>query len=79
MKKYDVIVLDEFTYLFKFGLIDKKEVIKSLINKPSNVEIIITGRYADKDLKKISDLISVIKKQKHYFDKKIFARKGIEY
>lgn len=78
-KKYDVIILDEFSYVLKFGLVDKKMLIKRFLKKPDNLEIIITGRYPDKDLIKIADLVSVIKNKKHYFNKKFLARKGIEF
>ncbi len=78
-KKFDVVILDEFTYLLNLKLVDKNSIIKNLLKKPEFVEIIITGRDADRDLIKIADLVSVIKNKKHYFNKKIFARKGIEY
>lgn len=78
-QKYNIIILDEFTYLIKYGILNKKEIIKKIIEKPQNVEIVITGRYADKDLIKIADLVSEIKNKKHYFNKKIIARRGIEF
>lgn len=88
-KKYDLIVLDEINIAICLGLLDVNKVIeilpksegcspKSVDRKPV-VDIILTGRNAHVKLKKIADLISVIKKEKHYFDQGKPAQKGIEY
>lgn len=78
-KKYDLIILDEFTYLINFKLIDFNLFLEKINQKPKNVEIIITGRNASKKLVKIASLVSFIKKIKHPYDKKNYARKGIEF
>lgn len=77
--KYDVVVLDELTYHFRYKTISVKEFFNKIKNKPDFVEIIITGRYAAKELVNKSDLISEIKKIKHPFDKGIKARKGVDF
>ena len=78
-KKYDVVILDEINVAIGFGLIDKKDVIDILKNKPENVEIVLTGRYAPNELIEIADLVTEMKEVKHYFRRGIRARKGIEY
>lgn len=78
--KYDLVVLDEINVAIGFGLIDINEVISILItsnNIPST--IVLTGRRAHPKLKKLADLVTEMKPVKHYFDKGIKARKGIEY
>jgi cob(I)alamin adenosyltransferase len=77
--KYDLIVLDELTYLIKYKFIEENEIISVLKNKPERLNIIITGRYASKGLIETADLVSKIYNIKHPFQKGIKAQKGIEY
>jgi cob(I)alamin adenosyltransferase len=77
--KYDLIILDEIIYCCwkkLVGLQCIKNIIKS---KKSNVEIILTGRGATKELINLADLVTEMKEVKHPFRKNIKARKGIEY
>lgn len=78
-KKYDVLVLDEIGDAVEFKFIPLTKTI-SLIKKAANKgEVIITGHKALKEFVKVSDLITEMKKIKHYFDKGQVARAGIEY
>ncbi len=76
---YDIIVLDELNVALDFKLLDIKEVIDTLKNKPEKLEIIITGRYAPKEIIEISDLVTEMKEIKHYYYKGIPEREGFEY
>jgi cob(I)alamin adenosyltransferase len=76
---YDLVVLDEVNVALGFNLIKLDEVVKLIKDKPSNVELILTGRYADTKLIELADLVTEMVKIKHPFDKGIKARKGIEY
>jgi len=76
---YDLVVLDEVDVAIAFDLIKLDEIIKLIQDKPSNVELILTGRYADSKLIEMADLVTEMVKIKHPFDKGIKARKGIEY
>ena len=76
---YDLVVLDEVNVALGFNLIELDEVVKLIRAKPSNVELILTGRYADTKLIELADLVTEMVKVKHPFDKGIKARKGIEY
>jgi cob(I)alamin adenosyltransferase len=76
---YDLVVLDEVNVALGFNLIELDEVVKLIRDKPSNVELILTGRYADTKLIELADLVTEMVKVKHPFDKGIKARKGIEY
>lgn len=42
------------------------------------MEVIITGRYAPKEIVDIADLVTEMKEIKHYYTKGVEARKGIE-
>ncbi|MEA1909705.1 MAG: cob(I)yrinic acid a,c-diamide adenosyltransferase [Patescibacteria group bacterium] len=77
--KFDVLVLDELMDAVVAKYIPKVKTL-SLIKKAAKIgEVIITGHKPDKDFVKIADLITEMKKQKHYFDKGQAAREGIEY
>ena len=79
LKMYDVIVLDELLSAVSYGLIDKRLVNKLLDNVPENVELVLTGRCEDQELLQKPDLITEMVKRRHYFDKGVKAREGIEY
>jgi cob(I)alamin adenosyltransferase len=76
---YDLVVLDEVNVALDFNLIEVDDVIKLIQDKPSGVELILTGRYADTRIIELADLVTEMVKLKHPFDKGIKARKGIEY
>jgi len=77
-KKHDVVVLDEILNILALRLCSQAQLVK-IIKKAKNIEIILTGRNAPAGIIKLADYVSFIKKVKHPFDKKILARKGIEY
>lgn len=76
---YDLIVLDEVNVAVAFKLVELDEVIKLIDDKPSNVELILTGRKADARLIQLADLVTEMLKIKHPYDVGVMARKGIEY
>lgn len=78
-QKYDLIILDEINIAVDLGLIDVNQVIDIIKTDDQSIDIVLTGRNAHLKLKKIADLVSNIKKEKHYFDKDTKARKGIEF
>ena len=55
---YSVVVLDELNPVLDLGMLDIKEVVDSLQNRPNGLEIIITGRAAPPSLVRISQLHS---------------------
>src|SRR4030065_1590520 len=76
--EYDLIVLDEIFVSIFFGLIDKEEVISFIDTKPENVELIMTGRYCPQEIIDKAELVTAMKEVKHYYEKGVLARKGIE-
>ncbi len=75
---YDIVILDELNVAIDFGLITIKEAIDLIAQKPSPVELIITGRYAKQEIIDRADLVTEMKEIKHYYHKGIQARDGIE-
>jgi cob(I)alamin adenosyltransferase len=76
---YNLVVLDEVNVAVNFKLIELDEVVRLIGDKPRNVELILTGRYADARLIELADLVTEMVKIKHPYDKGVKARKGIEY
>lgn len=79
---YDIIILDEINCVLDKGLLPKEEVIhllQELKEKKTNVEIIMTGRDAPKELYEYADYVSEVQLVKNPWQKGIKARKGIEY
>ena len=77
--EYQLIILDEANIALDLNLIDLNEMIGVLKNKPEEMEIVLTGRNAKEEIIDIAHLVSEIKPVKHYWDKGIKARKGIEF
>lgn len=77
--KYDVIILDEITVALNLKLFELEEAVSIIKAASKKSEVILTGRAAHPDIIKIADLVSEIKDRKHYFNKGINARKGIEF
>ncbi len=76
--EYDVVILDEINVALHYGLIKVADIIEFLENRPPDIEIVLTGRYAPKEVIKKADLVTEFKKIKHYMDKGVKAREGIE-
>ncbi len=77
--QYQLIILDEANIAIDLGLINLDEVLDVLKNKPEDMEIVLTGRNAKKEIIDIAHLVSEIKPIKHYWNIGIKARKGIEF
>ena len=73
-----MVVLDEINCAMYFGLLDKNEVLDLMRNKPANTELILTGRYAPDEIIEAADLVTEMREIKHYYNKGVQARKGIE-
>src|SRR5574344_787397 len=76
---YQLIILDEANIAIDLGLIDLDDMVNTLKQKPDSLEIVLTGRNAKKEIIDTAHLVSEIKPIKHYWDKGIKARKGIEF
>ena len=76
--RYDIIILDEINVAVWFDLITTEEVLELLNERPENVEFILTGRRAPEVFLEMADLVSDIKEIKHYYNRGVKARTGIE-
>lgn len=76
---FDVVILDEICIALYYHLFPEADLLTLLRNKPQNMEILLTGRYAPASLIDSADLVTEMKEIRHYFQRGIEARKGIEY
>lgn len=77
--EHDVVILDEACIALYFKLISLEQLIAAIKAKPEATEIVVTGRYAPKELIECADLVTEMKEVKHYYTQGIEAREGIEY
>jgi cob(I)alamin adenosyltransferase len=78
-RKYDLVVLDELNVALDLKLLKLAPVVSFLKKNKVRVNIMVTGRYADKKIIELGDIVSEIKDIKHPFHKGAGAKKGIEY
>jgi cob(I)alamin adenosyltransferase len=76
---YDLIILDELTYLMSFGWVPVDEVVAGVRDRAEKTSVVITGRDAPQELIDIADTVTEMRKVKHAFDQGVRAKKGIEY
>lgn len=77
--EYNLVILDELTYLLNWGWIDAEPVYETLKNRPEHVSVIVTGRDAPQELIDVADTVSEVVKVKHAFDNGIVAKRGLDY
>ena len=75
---YDLVILDEANIAVYYNLFSVDELLKVVQNRPKQVEIVITGRNADSRIIAAADLVTEMREIKHYYQKGIAARLGIE-
>jgi cob(I)alamin adenosyltransferase len=76
---YDVVVLDELTYLITLGWLPLDDVIDVLRTRPEGVHVVITGRKAPERLVAFADLVTEMREVKHPFQEDIKAISGIDF
>jgi cob(I)alamin adenosyltransferase len=74
----DLLILDEANIAVSRGLISRNDLLEVMEMKPRNMELVITGRYADQEIVEKADLVTEMQEVKHYAQKGVKARRGIE-
>ena len=79
--KQDVLILDEAIATVAYNLLNKENIeeLIDLFKKNKRFELIMTGHKLWEGLEEKADLITEMRKVKHYFDNGIPARLGIEF
>jgi cob(I)alamin adenosyltransferase len=74
-----LVVLDEITYMLKFGYLDIDTVKGAIVNRPSEQTVIVTGRNAHRELLAMADTVTEMQEVRHAFNDGLQARRGIDY
>lgn len=77
--EYDLVILDEANVAMDYGLLARAEVIKLIKERPTWVDVVLTGRGAPREIFDLADLVSEVKEIKHHYRQGIEARAGIEF
>lgn len=77
--KINFLMLDELTYMFTQGWLDLGKVTQAILERPANMNLVITGRGAPEGLIAACDTVSEVKDIKHAFRNGIKAQRGIEF
>jgi cob(I)alamin adenosyltransferase len=77
----DLIILDELLASVMTKLVTREEVmgLVSRYNEDRRCELVITGHQVWPELVEKADLVTEMRKEKHYFDRKAPSKEGIEY
>lgn len=76
--EYDLVILDEIVVAIYLKLLNEEAVIKAIKERDPNVEAVLTGRYASDRLIEKADLVTEMKEIKHYYNKGVLSRDGID-
>ncbi len=75
---YDLVVLDEFTYVLNYGWVEREEALLAFRSRSRGVHLVVTGRDAPPWLIALADTVTEMKKIKHAYDQGVPATRGIE-
>ena len=75
---YQLVILDEANVAIFTDLFSVNDLLDLIRIKPENVELVITGRYADPRVLQKADLVTEMVEVKHYYRQGVIARIGIE-
>ncbi|GIW73269.1 MAG: cob(I)alamin adenosyltransferase [Planctomycetota bacterium] len=80
--RWDLVVLDEILGALAYGLVEESEVLAVLDAHAAagrRCELVLTGHKLTDAIKERADLVTHMRKIKHYFDRGVPARLGIEF
>ncbi|MCB1854539.1 MAG: cob(I)yrinic acid a,c-diamide adenosyltransferase [Halieaceae bacterium] len=76
---FDLVVLDELTYMIAFKYLPEEEIIDAIRQRPPGQSVVVTGRGGGKALQGVMDTVSEVKEIKHAYRAGIKARRGVDY
>lgn len=78
-REVDMLILDEINVAVDYGLLTLDEVLSLIDEKPDEMELVLTGRYAPTEFVMRADLVSEVLEIKHPFQQGIESREGVDY
>ncbi len=76
---YDLVVLDELTYMIAYDYLDTQMILDAISNRPASMSVVVTGRGGGSALQDIMDTVSEVKEIKHAYNAGIKARQGVDF
>jgi cob(I)alamin adenosyltransferase len=76
--KCDLLILDEIMAALHAGLLEIDQVCTLIDSRPQGMELVLTGRSVPREILEKADLVTEMLVIKHYADKGVSARQGIE-
>ncbi len=76
---YDLVVLDELTYMLAYDYLPEAEVLQAISSRPESQSVVVTGRGGGAALREVMDTVSEVREVKHAFAAGIAARRGVDY
>ena len=76
---YQLVVLDELTYLLNYGYLDADQVLDALAERPPMQHVVVTGRAASEALRELADTVAEIADVKHAYRDGVMAQRGIDF
>ena len=73
-----VVIMDEANTAAHFKLFTVEQLLEVMDARPAHVELILTGRHADRRIIERADLVTDMRPVKHYYHRGVQARRGIE-
>jgi cob(I)alamin adenosyltransferase len=73
-----LVILDELTYCFSYGYLDKHKVLADIAARPSMQHVVITGRNASQELLDAADTVTEMRDAKHAYRAGIRAQAGVD-
>ena len=75
---YDLVIADEANVAVALGLIEANDLVSLIDLRPEQVELVLTGRGAPDAVLARADLVTEMRCVRHYYDRGVLARQGIE-
>lgn len=76
---YDLVVLDELTYMIAYDYLPEADIIAALRGRPPGQSVVVTGRGGGAALQDVMDTVAEVKDIRHAYNAGIKARKGVDY
>lgn len=77
-RDYDLVIADEANVAVALGLIEPDDLVALIDLRPEQVELVLTGRGAPEAVLARADLVTEMRCVRHYYDRGVLARQGIE-
>ena len=71
-------IADEANVAVALGLIEPEDLVALIDLRPEQVELVLTGRSAPDAVLTRADLVTEMRCVRHYYDRGVLARPGIE-